>query len=145
MEGLSFCLRRMENTGDIEGIKIKRDNPTIIHLLFANDCYIFIKTNIKCSKKIKTFLENFSKALGQTINYDKSKLIFSKHTPNLIRKIITNELEVKQESNSGKYLGLPSSIRNNKIKLFSYIEDNVDKKLQGWKEKLLNQAEKEIY
>lgn len=48
MEGLSFCLRRMEDVGDIEMIKIKRNNikknnQTITHLLFAYDCYIFIK------------------------------------------------------------------------------------------------------
>lgn len=122
----------MKNDGDIEDIKIKRNCPTITHLLFVDDCYIFTKTKVKCAKNIKSFLENFSKAplityKKKTINYEKSEMIFSKYTPNLIRKSITKELGIKQVNNQGKYLGLPTSIGKNKINLFSYIENKLDK------------------
>lgn len=96
MEGLSSSLKTMEKEGGIKDIKIKRQSTIITHLLFIDDCYIFIKTKVKCTKNIKKFLRRFSEALGQTINYEKLGLISSKYTPNLIRNIITRELGTKQ-------------------------------------------------
>lgn len=96
MQGLSSNLRKMEIKRDIESIKIKGNSPTITHLLFVNDCYIFTKRKAKCAKNIKNFLKGFSKASRQTINCEKSEIIFSKYTPNLIQKIITKELRIKQ-------------------------------------------------
>lgn len=132
----------MEDEGNIEGIKIKRNSPSISHLLYADDCYIFTETKIKYVKQIRKFLEDFSKTSRQTTNYEKLEIIFSKYTPNLVRKIITKELGIKQSNNPRKYLGLPSNIGNNKMKLFSYIVDKAENKIQGWKKKLLNQAGK---
>lgn len=102
MEGVSSSLKKMEKEGDIASIKIKRNNPIITHLLFADDCYIFTKTKIKCVKNIKKFLKMFSKASSQTINYQKLELIFSKYTLNLIRNIMRKELGIKWVSNPGK-------------------------------------------
>ena len=43
-----------------------------------------------------------------------------------------------------KYLGLPVVVRRHKKASFNYIKDRVWGKLQGWKEKLLFQAGKEV-
>lgn len=129
MEGLLSGLKKLEKEDNIKSIKIRRKSPTIIHLLFADDCYIFMKIKIKYAKNVKDFLEKFSKASWQTINYEKSELIFSKYTPNLIWNLIIKELEIKQASKPGKYLGLPSNLENNKTTLFSYIEDKSDKNI----------------
>ena len=43
-----------------------------------------------------------------------------------------------------KYLGLPPVIGRAKKKAFQEIKDRVWKKLQGWKEKLLSQAGREV-
>lgn len=43
-----------------------------------------------------------------------------------------------------KYLGLPSLIGRRKNASFEYIKERVWKKLQGWEEKLLLQAGREI-
>lgn len=44
----------------------------------------------------------------------------------------------------GKYLGLPAEIGKTKTELFNYVKDRVLLKLAGWKEKLINQAGKEV-
>ena len=43
-----------------------------------------------------------------------------------------------------RYLGLPSLVGRNKNASFNYIKEQVWKKLQGWKEKLLSQVGREI-
>ena len=43
-----------------------------------------------------------------------------------------------------KYLGLPSLVGRNKKSSFNYIKERVWRKFQGWEEKLLSQANREI-
>ena len=43
-----------------------------------------------------------------------------------------------------KYLGLPSLVGRGKYASFIYIKEWVWRKLQGWEEKLLSQARREV-
>lgn len=43
-----------------------------------------------------------------------------------------------------RYLGLPTVVGRNKKASLNFIKDRVWSKLQGWKEKLLSQAGKEV-
>jgi hypothetical protein len=43
-----------------------------------------------------------------------------------------------------KYLGLPVHVGQSKIEAFAYLKDRVRKRIQGWKEKFLSWAGKEI-
>ena len=49
--------------------------------------------------------------------------------------------EIKEHE---KYLGLPAVVGKNKKASLNYIKERVWAKLQGWKEKLLSQAGREI-
>ena len=44
-----------------------------------------------------------------------------------------------------KYLGLPALVGRAKKQSFVYIRERVWRKLQGWKEKLLSQAGREVF
>lgn len=81
--------------------------------------------------EIKYFLKKFSEASGQTINQEKSKVIFSQNTPRKFKRVALGLLKIKQSQDDGKYLGLPSSIGRNKISLFSYIEERARLRIQG--------------
>ena len=50
-------------------------------------------------------------------------------------------LEIKQYK---KYFGLPSFVGRNKKASLMYIKERIWSKLQGWKEKLLSQANREV-
>ena len=46
--------------------------------------------------------------------------------------------------NYEKYLGLPALVGRARKQSFIYIKERIWKKLQGWKEKLLSQAGREV-
>ncbi|KAL3730633.1 hypothetical protein ACJRO7_027632 [Eucalyptus globulus] len=54
------------------------------------------------------------------------------------------ELRVPIIDKTGKYLGIPSDWGQTKNEMFSWILARVNMKLEGWKEKLLSKADKEI-
>jgi hypothetical protein len=45
---------------------------------------------------------------------------------------------------SEKYLGLPVRVGKSKSAAFAYLKDRIWKRIQGWKEKFLSWAGKEI-
>jgi hypothetical protein len=53
-------------------------------------------------------------------------------------------LEVNKETMNESYLGLPIHVCSSTSKVFAYLKDRVWKRIQGWNEKLLSWAEKEI-
>ena len=94
--------------------------------------------------KILDILDTYAKCSGQQINKSKTTIFFSKCTTEGIRnhiKIALGVLEIKQYE---QHLGLPSLVGKNKKASFNYIKERVWKKIQGWKEKLLSQARREI-
>lgn len=95
VEGLSASLINLERTHKISGIKINRSSPIISHLLFADDCYIFSKVIPKEIEEINSCLLKFSEASGQTINNDKSEVIFSQNTPKQFKSRALNILKIK--------------------------------------------------
>ena len=49
-----------------------------------------------------------------------------------------------QDTRHKKYLGLPSIIGKSKVEIFAEIKERVEKKLSGWKEKILSMGGREI-
>ena len=74
----------------------------------------------------------------------KPPFFFSKSTPAEVKNHIKSALDVPVILQYEKYLGLPSLVGKNKKVSFNYIKERVWKKIQGWKEKLLSQASREI-
>ena len=61
-----------------------------------------------------------------------------------MRQEIKDALGVPEIVHYDKYLGLPSLIGKRKKASFDYIKERVWRKLQGWEEKLLSQAGREV-
>jgi hypothetical protein len=54
------------------------------------------------------------------------------------------KLGLKSEGRNERYLGLPVYVGQSRLKVFEYLKDRVWNKIQGWKEKMLSKAGKEI-
>ena len=78
------------------------------------------------------------------MNQDKTTLFFSSNTDEATQEAIKGSLGLSVIQHYEKYLGLPSFIGRGKKASFTQIKERVWAKMQGWKEKLLSQAGKEV-
>ncbi|XP_021750437.1 uncharacterized protein LOC110716111 [Chenopodium quinoa] len=78
------------------------------------------------------------------INYEKSEVSFSKGVPIEKREGLMEILHMRQVDRHEKYFGIPTNVGRSKKVIFEAVFDRIWKKLQGWKEKLLFRAGKEI-
>ena len=60
------------------------------------------------------------------------------------KNVISQAMGHIQLINQGKYLGLPMVVTRSKEQVFGYIKENIQQRLQSWKNKLLSTAGKEV-
>ena len=128
----------------IEGVSLCRKGPKISHLFFADDSLLFCRARVGDVEKIQEILGKYKHASGQKINSDKTTLFFSNNTSNVTKDEMKNLLGVAEIKEYERYLGLPTVVGRKKKASLNFIKDRVWGKLQGWKEKLLSQAGKEV-
>nr|ABN08038.1 RNA-directed DNA polymerase (Reverse transcriptase) [Medicago truncatula] len=114
-EGLSAIIKNHEFRGKIHGVRICRTTPSISHLLFADDNFLFCKATESEAQYVKDIISSITASLG-----------------------------VHNNIGSGKYLGLPSMVGRNKNAIFSYLKDRIWKKCQSWSVRSLSRADKEV-
>ncbi|XP_060211956.1 uncharacterized protein LOC132639530 [Lycium barbarum] len=141
-EGLSRILNQAEVLGDIQSLRLIRGGPTVNHIFFADDSFIFCNANAQNAAKISEILRTFEECLGQRVNFAKSAIFFSKNTSELEKDEIIVELGRLQRNNLGSYLGLPAVVGRLKKKLLDFIKDRVKAKIKDWKNNFLNPAGK---
>lgn len=66
-EGLSSLLRQAEDKGEITGLKLARNAPSISHLLFVDNSLLFLKASTKTLESIKSIFSLYSECSGQVL------------------------------------------------------------------------------
>ena len=143
-ECLHGLLTQAASRGDIHGFSLSRRSPSLTLLLFADDILLFCKSNVEECRKVIEVLQIYEVGAGQQINKAKTTVFFSKSTNEESRQMIKDCLGVEEIRSYEKYLRLPSLVGRNKKSSFNYIKERVWRKFQGWEEKLLSQANREI-
>ncbi|XP_021836344.2 uncharacterized protein [Spinacia oleracea] len=128
----------------IHGVKICNGAPRVSHLFFADDSILFAKATVRECSVIADIISKYERASGQSVNLDKTDVVFSKCVEDNRRQEIVTTLGVKEVERHEKYLGLPTIIGRSKKVIFASIKERIWKKLQGWKEKLLSRPGKEV-
>jgi hypothetical protein len=141
---LSTLMGKALQEGNIKGIKLNRSCPTLTHLLFADDSVFFLDGSLQECQNIATVINQYCYASGQAVNLNKSGIFFSKDCPPSLKENMKRELRVPKLERTGKYLGLPSDLGASKKQMFGWILNRINIKLEGWKERLISKAGKEI-
>ncbi|XP_028115672.1 uncharacterized protein LOC114313490 [Camellia sinensis] len=68
----------------------------------------------------------------------------SKNVNDQSKQAISHLLGVEAMETNGKYLGMPTFVGVSKREVFGYIKTNIWKRLNGWKEKFLSAARRDI-
>lgn len=138
----------MEKQGDggtLEGIRPKNGCRVIHHLFFANDSLFFIKRAAEKAMNLKGTLEDYCIASGQQVNFAKSILYFNAGVDETLKRDVTKALGVQHASNPSQYLGLPTIWRRSRRDALNFLMETIWDKIQGWSNKLLNNAGKEVF
>ena len=143
-ESFSSMLTKAAEDGLIHGARVCRNAPRISHLFFADDSILFTRATLQECSVVADILSTYERASGQKINFNKSEVSFSRSVETNRRNDILSLFGVREVEKHEKYLGLPTVIGRSKKMVFSVLKERVWKKLQGWKEKLLSRAGKEV-
>ncbi|WVZ85380.1 LOW QUALITY PROTEIN: hypothetical protein U9M48_032316, partial [Paspalum notatum var. saurae] len=90
-----------------------------------------------------SLLHVYEECSGQMINKDKSAVMFSPNTDSNVKEEMIRVLQIEKETMNERYLGLPVYV-GGKNKVFQFLKEKIWQRIQGWKEKLLSKASKEI-
>ncbi|KAL5706035.1 hypothetical protein ACHQM5_024250 [Ranunculus cassubicifolius] len=140
MEILSRLLQKKQDEKKITGFKVSSSSPSISHLLFADDVFIFCKATLDEAHEILQTLNQFASITGQTINYDKSSAHYSKNFPPRHKRMIRRILKIKEMKDTERYLGTPLFLGHTKMEMFDDLITRVTSRIEGWKANLLSQA-----
>jgi hypothetical protein len=70
--GFSSLLNAAEERGDLTGVRVCQNAPSINHLLFADDSLLLLKADERSAGYLQNVLSLYEKCSGQTINKEKS-------------------------------------------------------------------------
>jgi hypothetical protein len=143
-EAFSCLLNSAEEDGRLEGVRVAPNAPSFNHLLFADDSLILMTVTEGSAYQLQYILSLYEECSGQTVNIDKSAIVFSKNTKERDKRKMMDMLGIRGEAQNEKYLGLPVYVGKSKTKLFAYLKDRLWSKITGWMEKWLSKMGKEV-
>jgi hypothetical protein len=94
--------------------------------------------------KIHQLLHLYESVSGQKLNAGKTYIFFNKNTKREFKEHIRSLVGTSASTSYEKYLGLPALVGRAKKFFFAGIQGTIGKRLEGWNEKFLSQAGKEI-
>ncbi|KAL4347498.1 hypothetical protein GQ457_17G013380 [Hibiscus cannabinus] len=145
MQGLSAALSTEQEAGRIKGIHASQQGPRINHLFYADDSIVFVWNFVHKVSRLKEVLNIFTTSSGQRINFDKSTIFFSPNTSTAHRRKISSVLGISEVFDPDIYLGVPLKIGKNKTDTFGFVNEMVDKRIDGWTKRLLSFGGREIF
>lgn len=110
VEGLSSILKNVARNGSIRDCYNTPAAPSVTHLLFTDDSFLFFKVTSEETNSIKKILHSYEIFSGQAVNYQKSVVFFSANVRRDKQVEIKRILWVSNDVGESKYQGLPSLI-----------------------------------
>ncbi|XP_060972489.1 uncharacterized protein LOC115717814 [Cannabis sativa] len=142
--GFSTLISKFETDRLLQGCRVANGAPTISHMLFADDSYLFCQANSGVARSVMSLLRRSETASGQQVNLTKSSIFFSPNVQQDVRHQICSLLSMDEASDNNFYLGLPNIIGRNKKSILGFLKTKVINRINSWTGKLLSGASKEV-
>lgn len=117
-------------TKNLHGVTVCGGAPTLSHMLFADDSFLFFRANEREAKCIQNILSTYERTSGQAINMVKSGIFYSKNTLSDMSETINNLFGVTKCLGTDKYLGMPSMIGGQKYLFLTTCEIEYGRKFK---------------
>ncbi|KAL1191046.1 putative ribonuclease H protein [Cardamine amara subsp. amara] len=143
-EVLIANIKKVEKDKKITGISIARACPPISHLLFADDSLFFCKAETEECQTVLDVIERYGRAYGQEINFNKSSVMFGNKITDQIKSQLKGLIGITKEGGINNYLGIPESLGGSKCKIFNYVRERLNERINGWSSNFLSKGGKEI-
>ncbi|XP_062093901.1 uncharacterized protein LOC133799929 [Humulus lupulus] len=142
-EGLSTLLSDFERQGKIRGCKVARATPSISHMFFADDIYLYCRATAEEAYHVVDALSIFQRASGQQVNLNKSSVFFSSNAGEACRREMCSILNMQEADEHSMYLGLPNILGRRKNAILGFLKERMRSKIQSWENKFLSKPGKE--
>uniref|UniRef100_A0A803Q660 Reverse transcriptase n=1 Tax=Cannabis sativa TaxID=3483 RepID=A0A803Q660_CANSA len=143
-DGFSSLIRRYEADRINQGCRVANGAPSVTHMLFANDSYLFCQATQNAADSMNRLLHSFELASGQRVNASKSSIFFSPNTNGAVKAHICSTLGMPEATDGSFYLGLPNIIGRKKTIILGFLKNKIIARLNSWDGKFLSRAGKEI-
>lgn len=143
-QGLSALINKYETEKWLHGVRINRRAPTISHMFFEDDCYIYCMANVEEAGNMFEMLELYEKATGHKVNTLKLSVFFSTNKAAQNHASICEALHMTEVDENSKYLGLPRILGRNKSRLLGYLKNKDMTRVQRWDGRWISKGGKEI-
>ena len=143
-EGLIGLITHAFERNVLRGYRICTRTPVISHLLHADDTIIFCGADCAQAGVLRNILYNYERASGQTVNFSKTDVSFSRGVSTERRNQITLLLDIREVLSHNKYLGAPTCVGRSRKKPFLFLIDRIKKRMSQWMDKLVLWAGREV-
>jgi hypothetical protein len=138
---LSIALQEAMSTNSFAGITLGPNCPSIHSLLFADDLLVCGQATVQEAIRMKNILQEFCLNSGQTPNWNKSGIIFSKNVPTCIIHSIKQIFPVPDIDTNFIHLGHPLILPGkNRTTAYNFVVDIFKSKLTTYKADKLSHA-----
>ena len=124
MEYLHFLIHDKCQRKLWDPIKSRKYGLAFSHLFYADDIILFAKANSKNCRTILQTLQDFAEVSDLKINFQKSKVYFSKNVDNRTRDLLSSELQISHRRDLDKYLGMQIKSKY-KASDFQFLVDRI--------------------
>lgn len=142
MERLSHVIQEVVNQKEWHPLQFGKKGTKLSHIFFADDMVLFGASTATQMDVMISCLNKFCQASGAKVSVEKTKIYFSKNTTDRCCRDICRIGGFERVNNLGKYLGAP--ILNGRVTkaTYSFILENIQKRLTGWSVEKLSLAGK---
>lgn len=141
---MSHIINTAVREGNLKGVKLSRNGPTITHLLFADDMVLFLEAEESQVSTMMDCLNKFCSCSGQKVSLMKSQMFVSNDVNCDLVDRMSAIAGVPITKDLGRYLGVPSIHNRLTESTFAGVLDRIKDRLEGWRAKHLSLAGRHV-